>query len=335
MRRGKPPGVGGFTNNWMGTDPSSGALPAQSAPYLFGLAGQGNDVLSRFGGGQVVGHIAINPLTTASSASLANNLPGMRGPVNNGIAPVYTPITPGYKFDPTWGISPIPNNRGELGDPNNNLWTNVCTPDNYPNCDMTVFQGAPGDEWRWTDYWGYIVQAPVPTADGSVSPTLTFVQGGIQKDDVWGLYTDSIEKNVENYARNGLDALDQVNTQNTTNYDPCAGPGFFGKLIPGLLGAVAVIGMNVFGAEYVALLPGPSKGVLDVTAALTGYYAGKATMAETSWDGTDRARADAFYEKQANAMTGGIGFIAGQVAETNCSTTRVPPTSSRLGWLAA
>lgn len=201
---------------------------------------------------------------------------------------------------------------------NNNAWPsatgigNVCTPENYPACDMTEWRlGNDKQPQQWQQWWTYKYkqQNRVNNQTPVVGFSTSAVTEPVNLPDLW---LQKVNNLTANYAAGGMDALDNVNSQDTSTYDPCAGGTLMDLLIPLFTGGVMYYFPNKFLFSLIQTLPPESKTILDLTLFNVGYDLGKVTLAG-SFVGGDPSAVKHFQEAAANALTLGAGAIGGQI----------------------
>lgn len=188
----------------------------------------------------------------------------------------------------------------------------VCTPETYPYCDMTNWSRYNNKQFTpWSAWWGYETDwantglgNPIYTHKNTELPVSSQTFDG---PATWATYLNNI---TDKYLAGQFDLLNKVNSKDTSGYDPCAGSGFFETVLPLAAGLAAVVVPNIFGFEFIVLLPKDAKGVLDLALASTGYSLGKVTML-----GSD-SRAVRYKEKAANSICLGAGYVGGVVGAT-------------------
>lgn len=260
--------------------PHTYAFNGNPKRVTFGIGGQGSDLLQTFGAN-------IATLTDGGGSYYIDQYQG------------YFPSGPMYPGANTRQWPP------PQGDPN------VCTPENYPNCNMQIWRDM--NDKQPTPYAQYWAQTFTTDQDGNNiqivnAPTTS------QPVDLPKRWEGALNNITQNYLSGGLDALDSVNSKNTSGFDPCQGSGFFEVMLPLFTGAAAVILPNVFGFEIFTLLPKDVKAITDLTLAVVGYDVGK-----IAYLGTD-TRADRYKEKAATAITVGGGVLGGELLIQNVFT---------------
>lgn len=108
-----------------------------------------------------------------------------------------------------WNEQQANNKMGEPG--------GMCNPLNFPNCTMADFKIQ---ENQLYDFAGQFHEGTA-----------------LWEETIDKLYTDF-------YVNGNADLLDQVNTEDTSGYDPCAEPGFFVQVIPIIMGALTGTGFQ-------------------------------------------------------------------------------------------
>lgn len=248
--------------------------------YQFGNSGQGADILQTFG----------PTLPTDSRGGNAG----------------------GWVFNGRYDQLPTPTQMFPLA--NSNAWNwkadqTYCTPETYPQCDMSQWmQENDKGVHPFASWWGEVVDVQnQPGGNLSVVTNVQLLPEVPQAVDVPARWNKMVNDVTENYLAGNLEALDSVNSQNTAGFDPCEGSGFFEKVLPLLTGAAAVVIPNLFGFEIITVLPADTKAALDLTLALVGYDAGK-----VAYLGAD-SRAQRYKEKAATAVCLGAGYIGGSI----------------------
>lgn len=174
----------------------------------------------------------------------------------------------------------------------------TCDPTIFPNCDMTDFAASNSGMGQWASWWSQI---------GDTKSNVMSLQPAT-------IYAEAIERGAQSFATGNYDGLNNINSSDTSSYDPCAGDSLVERIIPLLLGAAGVVLIRVYGAEVFAFLPASSKGYLEGTTFLTLFNVGKAVVdaAKILEDGGESTELD--IEQAATALTVGSGITISGVA---------------------
>lgn len=199
----------------------------------------------------------------------------------------------------------------------------TCTPKNFPNCDMTDFAAANTPLTQYAGWWSTV---------GLKTLVHTKPLNAAQ------IYADAIERSVASYSNGSYQGLEDLNSSDTSGYDPCAGQSTLERVIPLLLGTAGVVLIRVYGAEIFAFLPSTSKGYLEATTFGTLFFLGQAVVLQGSvFEKGLQPVKDAVVEASAVLSVGAgltlSGVIAQQAAFSNISPTYVTMGSAGIGWL--
>lgn len=271
-----------------GVYPDSGGMESNYSVQKYGFLGQQRDVMQTFG----------LPLT------------GAHQPTTGWTSGTSLPNASKWSYNP---VVSFPNANDQSWPPMTGVG-NVCTPENYPACDMTEWrQGNDKQPQLWQQWWSnlYTQQNQVNVANSPVTSfNVSPLTDPVNLPDLW---LNKVNAVTANYMAGGMDALDSVNTQDTSTYDPCSGGTLLDLLIPLFTGGAMFYLPNKFFFSLLGTLPPEAKAILDLTLFSVGYDLGKLTIA-SSFVGGDPRAVKHFQEAAANALTLGAGAVGGQLA---------------------
>ena len=200
----------------------------------------------------------------------------------------------------------------------------TCNPTNYPDCSLvSMRQNAPliqpHANW-WSTTRGVEFLDILKGADASLSvnqPVDTIPDEG-QIEFPMDNWVAAIDRTVANYAAGGTAALTEVNSQDTSNFDPCDDPASLEVLLPLLFAGASGILVRTYGEEALAFLPSPAKIAIEGGVMGGFWFVGKAAAVSVRVPGTS-APLDPTEEKDdldiaAQIMAQGIGAAAGVIA---------------------
>lgn len=177
----------------------------------------------------------------------------------------------------------------------------ICTPENYPNCDMSAIR------------------------DNTLT-LATYDNKEFQYVDNW---REGVEKAYDNFTDPGwYDAMQQVNMDETTTYDPCANTSFLEILLPAVAGLAAVLVYRETLAPLMQdMLTGPmDSDLLEASLGLFCFFMTKGSM-EAFGEPTPAFKYASYTAIVPAAVVGGrlLGFEA--VTRTNIPLS---PTEGEL-----
>ena len=187
----------------------------------------------------------------------------------------------------------------------------TCDPSNFPNCDMIDFSYSQGDvrnrlaKWWYSEGW----------SSNKPSAPMIWNKAGPNQD----IYTESIERMVEKYGQGKYTGLLDVNSQDTSAYDPCDNNAGFLEAIPPLLGAVSFLMLKSYGGDVLALVPESGSLTVQVTLPLGVYYLSNASLQDPG--------SDEFFDAMdhcAKAISLGGGVFAGFLANGEFPLENIP-----------
>jgi hypothetical protein len=178
----------------------------------------------------------------------------------------------------------------------------VCDPSTYPNCNLATFRANAPTINPYAQWWSGVDLTP----SGGSSIVHSPAGPAIDAMDNWLTKVDATYKN---YAVGGLEALKEVNPEDTSDYDPCDQPSILEFLFPVATGVALSLSIDVVGFEFVGALSQEGKLVLQITLFGIGFYGAKAALqrGKLFWGNNEEAREDA--DKAANFATIGGGFV--------------------------
>jgi len=217
---------------------------SQNEAYSIGLAAQSDDVLQSFGASltdpkwlwsETEGYYAVGP--------------------KGKLAPRFATVDGGG-----WGL---------VKDPD------VCTPLNYPNCSLKTFRQKDPFIQQWSAK-PFIGTLSVPANWSGDGPELQFqlpgpAPGG--QKSMMDRWLDSIDLIVHNYKAGLYDSLKDVNSKDTSNWDPCDQPGILESFFP-VVTAIFTAGVMRY-LDIQGVLGEPAAGLVTLNVALFGYHVGK------------------------------------------------------------
>lgn len=176
----------------------------------------------------------------------------------------------------------------------------MCTPDKYPNCSMQKM----ADNVKLTSWQNNAVVVGRP----HVSTPEPGVPGTVVYNPVT-TYAEAIDNLARHYASGGFDYLSQVNTNDTSAYDPCAGPSFFEIIMPLAIGGGMTLAVDRFGGTFLQTLPPSVQPVTMLCTFLFGFHYTRGAL-ESILDPGSR---DEDIAKAADAVAIALTYAAGAV----------------------
>ena len=196
---------------------------------------------------------------------IGDQTPGQKTtvPVFGGQEDILNLFGPGLKYDVDrfeYATGDGPNNMarggasqtqpkyGKIVTPGNANWligNDVCTPTNYPNCDMRQFRNSAAEVHEWTGQTSQLLHGTASGVDpvSYVAELNTYEPDSQLSIDYW---LEVVEDLVKAYKNNEFDALSEVNDRDTRDWDPCDdGPSFVTMVLPILGGAFTAWGSGV------------------------------------------------------------------------------------------
>lgn len=279
-------------NQSISKDQSAGPIDWNGTRY-FGLMGQGIDVMETFGS-KSLPTLQNNALNSSSSFNFLQNQP-----YNWNMSQQWQPAFPASNLN-GWIAD-----TATIG--------KVCTPENYPNCDMNEWrQGNDKQPVQNPNWWTHnvaVTNTPKNlTVQYSKPDYTTPNQPPVNLPDMW---LNKINLETANYQAGGLAELNLVNTKDTSGWDPCQGSGMFGNILPLLSALAAYYVPHKLGDSFIQLLQPESRFVLDISLLSVGHDVGRMTVLN-SWIGGDPEAVEVFKAKAAASICYAGGAIGAQ-----------------------
>lgn len=217
----------------------------------------------------------------------------------------------------------------------------TCNPTNYPDCSMqsmrlNAAQLQPHDNW-WAetnvDWKSVKFQGNQPWVLPNITPP-----DGAKMIDTFTRYADILEPQTENYAAGNLQALRELNSRDTSSFDPCVDPIGLEALLPVATGFVFLVIQESFLSEVLSQLPTPGNFAVRATFPAAGYYLGKAGAASIKIEGNvplDPSEEDRQLEIGASLLATGVAAAAGSYVANHYLTPQFGPNAEIAGTVVA
>lgn len=196
------------------------------------------------------------------------------------------------KINPNWApgsetVNPLTYPNGSL----QQLRENAIKYNPYTTKTWASMQNVPSNEPDWT-----------PIAQAGYGGEVTVM-------DVW---LDTIERHVTAYSKNEYTGLAEVNSSDTSTYDPCAGNGFIDVLVPVLTGGAAVLTLVTFGDELFVFVSDDVRSIILSGVFAAGFFIGRATISLSNVAFGEPSSVESDTANAASAVCLAIGGAAGQ-----------------------